>query len=297
EKYGEYVVITNVVDTIGFEFAKAFAKQGHSLVLIATKSEQLEKVKHALEKCLHTDKKIVILTYDEKQPEEENFSSFEKALTEVKDKIGILVNNCTIRFKSGDNFLEYSRSEILDLMYADIGNPLLITRIIVPIMAENKRGLILNVTIPNNFRPVEHKGFPHVMREFVDFFGTLIKKECESYNIKVQTLNPGWIEKGRKGSKRFPSFLVQTPTSFVESVMPSVGTTDKTTGFWLHTVFGRIIMHTPDFIHKCIYYLYRAVNGAYDDLNQTEEGEQLISDLEHLIKQNECEPENKSDNP
>ncbi|RWS02472.1 hydroxysteroid dehydrogenase-like protein 3, partial [Leptotrombidium deliense] len=47
--YGEYVIITAACEGIGFEFAKQFLKRGHSVVLIDTNSDDLNRAKDELE--------------------------------------------------------------------------------------------------------------------------------------------------------------------------------------------------------------------------------------------------------
>ncbi|RWS26670.1 hydroxysteroid dehydrogenase-like protein 3 [Leptotrombidium deliense] len=289
DEYGEYVVITNVVDCIGFQFAKAFAKKGHSLILIASKSEVLERVKSALEKCVKPGRKVEIIVYDETQPEHVYFVKVEKLLHEVKDKIGILLNNCSLKLKPGNKLLDYSRNDILELLYANVAYPVLITQLVIPFMIENKKGLIVNVTMPDNFRPVEHKGFPHVMREFIKFFGEVISRDCDAHNIDVQTVNPGWISNRRQGSKRFPDFLLQSPATFVDSVMPCVGRTDKSCGCLIHSILREFLNNAPKIVHETIYYAYRAVNGKYDDLNESQEIDDMMKELEENIKECDCE--------
>ena len=58
----KYIVITGASSGIGYAAAKAFAKRGRNLILIARRLEQLEQLKSEISEI--SDVKVVIITAD-----------------------------------------------------------------------------------------------------------------------------------------------------------------------------------------------------------------------------------------
>lgn len=53
KKYGDWVVITGATDGIGLEYAREFARRGHSLILVGRSEAKLAKVKTELSRLLN----------------------------------------------------------------------------------------------------------------------------------------------------------------------------------------------------------------------------------------------------
>jgi 17beta-estradiol 17-dehydrogenase / very-long-chain 3-oxoacyl-CoA reductase len=59
--YGEWVVITGATDGIGLEYAREFAKRGHSLVLVGRNETKLNKSKQELSRHVNPSKIATVL--------------------------------------------------------------------------------------------------------------------------------------------------------------------------------------------------------------------------------------------
>ena len=61
KKYGEWVVITGATDGIGLEYAREFARRGHSLVLVGRNETKLTRVKQELSRLLNPSKIVTVI--------------------------------------------------------------------------------------------------------------------------------------------------------------------------------------------------------------------------------------------
>lgn len=59
--YGEWVVITGATDGIGLEYAREFARRGHSLILIGRSESKLNKSKQELSRLINPNKIVTVI--------------------------------------------------------------------------------------------------------------------------------------------------------------------------------------------------------------------------------------------
>lgn len=59
--YGDWVVITGATDGIGLEYAREFARRGHSLVLVGRTESKLVRVKQELSRLINPNQIVTVV--------------------------------------------------------------------------------------------------------------------------------------------------------------------------------------------------------------------------------------------
>ncbi|RWR98521.1 hydroxysteroid dehydrogenase-like protein 3, partial [Dinothrombium tinctorium] len=256
KKYGEYVIITGATDGIGLEFAKRFAERGHSLFIIGRNPVKLESTKREIEKLLQPGKKVNTFVADLSTTDLNVYKKIESELQPLKERIGILFNNAGYFASDPDRFANLKEEDTLNTVNVNVTSVLMLTKIVLPLLVENKKGLILNTGSLASIYPTPFFNVYGASKTFVEYFGESIAYEYKDVNIEVQTLTPSMIEtKMTEWSSARRSFLVPNAKQYVDAAFATIGRTSLTTGFWTHGiqyfVFVRIL---PAFIYKFLSY-------------------------------------------
>ncbi|RWS24029.1 hydroxysteroid dehydrogenase-like protein 3 [Leptotrombidium deliense] len=235
--YGQYVVITGATDGIGLEYAKEFARRGHSLILVGRSKEKLDAVRVQLSNLISVNN-VVTVVADFNNSNAELYRSIKEQLKNYENQIGILVNNAGVMFDSPNRYMDQSEDMVLQHVRVNIAGVLMMTRVVLPGMLSRRRGLIINMSSIACYRPLPLMGVYAASKKFVEFFGKSLEYEYgKSHNIHVQTLAPSYIStKMVKWSDTLqkPSILCPDAATFVKSAIATIGRSNHTTGYWTH---------------------------------------------------------------
>ena len=182
-----YVLITGATSGIGYELAKIFAKNEHSLLLISREKTTLEKVKKEL-KTYPID--IEIFSSDLSKSNSAN-----KILEFVKLKkinIDILINNAGFGLKG--KFIETDLEKELNMIDLNVKALTSLTKLFIPILSKNKNSKILNVASTAAFQPGPLMAVYYATKAYVLSFSNALYEELKPLNIHVSTLCPGATE-------------------------------------------------------------------------------------------------------
>lgn len=181
------VLITGASSWIGLEFARIFAREGHDLVVVARRREELEKIsKEFPERNILTLEKDLSL----------EFSPLElyEAVKKAWIQIDILVNNAwfgdfwlfhEIQIEKEKQMIDLNVRALTELCYL-FGKE----------MVERKNGKILNVASTAAFQPGPLMSVYYATKHYVLAFSEGIREEWRDYGVTVTTLCPGPTESG-----------------------------------------------------------------------------------------------------
>lgn len=185
---GRVAVITGASSGLGRQMAKAFAKQGSNLVIIARRIERLEKLKEELEKY---DVKVLPIRCDVTSTE--NIESAAKKVEEFFGKVDILVN-CAGSSKD-KGVLEMEDDEWQFTLDTDLTSVFKMTRAFGNIMKKNNYGRIINIA--SMYGLVGNDEIPtiayHSSKGGVVNFTRAAAAELAKYNITVNCICPGYF--------------------------------------------------------------------------------------------------------
>jgi len=140
-------LITGASFGIGMEFARIFAREGYSLVLVARSADKLRQVASELEKAYGT--LSLILATDLTDPGASAYVLDQT--TRAGIRVDVLVNNAG--FGQYGLFAENDLEECLRQIQLNVTTLTHLTRLYLPAMIERKNGGILNVASTAAFQP------------------------------------------------------------------------------------------------------------------------------------------------
>ena len=184
-----FVLITGASGGIGYELAKLFARDRHSLVLVARSADRLAQVSNELQNSGITVKTFAV---DLGQPSAPRFV-FDQLQREGVI-VDILINNAG--FGAYGNFAEMSESEILGQIQLNITALTELTRLFLPPMIARHSGRIMNVASTAGFQPGPLMAVYYATKAYVISFSEAIANEVRHSGVTVTCFCPGATETG-----------------------------------------------------------------------------------------------------
>lgn len=183
------VFISGATAGIGQACALEFAKKGHQLILTGRREERLLEIKNKLTEEYHIQ--ILTLCFDIRNQHE--VASSVASIPEPFRNIDILVNNAGLA--AGVNAIDHGALEDWEQMIdTNVKGLLYLSKEIIPIMKNNKRGHIINIgsiagkmTYPNGNVYCATKSAVQALTEGM-------RIDLLPYGIKVSQVAPGAVE-------------------------------------------------------------------------------------------------------
>jgi len=179
-----YALITGGTSGIGYELAKAFATNGHNLILVARDEAELTITRNELLE-LGVDVKIISKDLFDKQAP---FELYEEICSQGYD-VNILVNNA-----GQGQYGEFAETNIyreLSIIQLNISSLVVLTKLFLQDMIKKGDGKILNLSAVSSKTPGPLNSVYHGTKAFVQSFTQAIAAEVEDKGITVTVLLPG----------------------------------------------------------------------------------------------------------
>lgn len=191
-----WVLITGASSGFGEEFARQYAAQGKSLVLVARRLDRLEALSAQLRERFHVDVLV----------EQVDLSSI-PAITELHARlrernivIDVLINNAGHGLQGP--FLTQSLDHSLAMIALDIASLTALTHLFATDMRIRQRGHILMVASLLSFQGVKNFAVYSAAKAYVLRFSEALHRELKSDGIVVTALCPGMSDTGFAESAR-----------------------------------------------------------------------------------------------
>lgn len=182
----KWALITGASAGLGTEFAKLFARDGHSVVLTARREDRLHKLRDELLKSnpmIEVDVIACDLSAD-KAPEK-----LCQTIAANGRTIDYLVNNAG--FGSNGRFTELNLQRELEMIDLNVRALVELTGRLTPAMVERRSGRILNVGSTAGFGPGPYMATYYASKAFVNSFSEALAEELRPYGVTVTVLAPG----------------------------------------------------------------------------------------------------------
>ncbi len=185
---GRVAVISGASSGLGKQMARAFAKQGADLVILARRIERLEELKVELEK-----EGVKVLPVQCDVTSSEQIDNAAKLAKETYGKVDILVN-CAGSSKD-KGVLDMADDEWDFTISTDLTSVFKMTRAFANIMKENNYGRVINIA--SMYGLVGNTEIPtiayHSSKGGVVNFTRAAAAELAKYNITVNAICPGYF--------------------------------------------------------------------------------------------------------
>ena len=202
-----WVLITGASSGFGEEFARQYAAQGKSLVLVARRLDRLEALSAQLRERFHVDVLV----------EQVDLSSIpaiidlHARLSERNILIDVLINNAGHGLQGP--FLTQSMDQSLAMIALDIASVTALTHLFATDMRIRQRGQILMVASLLSLQGVKNFAVYSAAKAYVLRFSEALHRELKNEGIAVTALCPGMSDTGFAESAR------QKLTPALKSVM------------------------------------------------------------------------------
>lgn len=180
------VLITGATSGFGKETAKMFAKDGYKVIATGRREEKLQELKSELH---GSDVYTIALDVMDKDAV---FTAIENLPSEYKN-IDILVNNAGLALgleKSPD--ADINDWEVM--IDTNIKGLLYVTKAVLPIMKERKKGYIFNISSIAANWPYEGANVYGSTKAFVKQFSMNLRTDLKGTNIRVSSIEPGFAK-------------------------------------------------------------------------------------------------------
>ena len=206
---GKVAVITGASSGLGMQMAKAYAKQGAKLVVLARRIERLESLKKQLER---KGTKVLAIKCDVTSTTDINNAA--KLTEKTYGKVDILVNCAGASRDKG--VLDMKDDEWDFTIATDLTSVFKVTRAFGKIMKKRKYGRIINIASMYGLVGNTAMGTVayHSSKGGVVNFTRAVAAELAKYNITCNAICPGYFEteltRDVLNTKEFTAYMQQT---------------------------------------------------------------------------------------
>ncbi|MBI2985618.1 MAG: SDR family oxidoreductase [Deltaproteobacteria bacterium] len=172
---------------IGKAIALAYAREGAKLAICARTASEIEETAKEI-KVLGTECLAVVCDVSVEE-------TVTKLAQQVKDKFGridVLINNAGVMTRP----VPIAETEVKKWDYTinvNLRGPFLVTKAVLPLMMRQKSGAIINVSSSIGRGAYANFGAYAVSKWGIEGFTQTLAAEVRSYNIGVNSVEPGYV--------------------------------------------------------------------------------------------------------
>ena len=220
ERYGEWALVTGASAGLGTAFARALAREGMSLVLVARRIERLNALAEELRTACGVE--VRAIAADLARTEE-----VERVARQTADvDIAMLVNNAGAGYAG--LFENQDAARLADMVALNCTAPLLLTRHVLPRMLARRRGAIVMVASVAGRQPIPFHAVYAATKSFDLLLGEALWVELRQRGLDVVTLQPGPVAtefEQHAGERRTDPTADETPENSVRVALDALGRT------------------------------------------------------------------------
>lgn len=254
-----WVLITGASSGFGEEFARQYAGQGHSLVLVARRLDRLQ----ALAEALRRQYRIEIVVEQVDLSDIAAITRLHLRLQERGVAIDILINNAGHGLQGP--FVDSQLDAALAMVQLDVASLTAVTHVFAQDMRTRGRGKILLVASLLAYQGVQNFAVYAAAKAYVLRLGEALHREFKRDGVTVTTLCPGMSETGfatAAQQKLTPALkmLMMQPAHVVRTGIRALqaGRISVVPG-WANKALVILTWATPRWLHQA--FLSHAMNG------------------------------------
>jgi uncharacterized protein len=185
-----WVLVTGASSGFGEEFARQYAAQSHSLVLVARRLDRLQKLAEALRQQYRID--VVV-----EQVDLSDMAAIVQLHARLRERgiaVDILINNAGHGLQGP--FLDREMDAALSMVQLDIASVTAMTHVFAQDMRERGRGKILLVASLLAYYGVQNFAVYAAAKAYVLRLGEALHRELKRDGVTVTVLCPGMSDTG-----------------------------------------------------------------------------------------------------
>ncbi len=248
-----WVLVTGASSGFGEEFARQYAEQGHSLVLVARRLERLQ----TLAEELRQQHRIDVVAEQVDLSDIAAVIQLHQRLRERGIAIDILINNAGHGLQGP--FLDVQLDAALSMVQLDVASLTAVTHIFAQDMRKQGRGKILLVASLLAYQGVQNFAVYSAAKAYVLRLSEALHRELKRDGITVTALCPGMSNTGfaTAAQQRITfglKLLMMQPTPVVRAGIRALqaGRMSVTPG-WANKASVILTWATPRWLHQAIF--------------------------------------------
>jgi uncharacterized protein len=182
--------VTGASSGIGAEIARAMARRGYGLVLVARRADRLRSL--ADELVTGRDIRVEIVPADLSDDEER--AELVRSVGRAGLRVDVLVNNAGASTWGPVHAADRTRE--LALVRTDVEAVVDLCTMVVPQMVARRRGAVLTTASTAAFQPLPWQASYGAAKAFVLSYSYALRAEVRAYGIPVTALCPGPVATG-----------------------------------------------------------------------------------------------------
>jgi len=183
-------LVTGASSGFGVDFANLLAEQGANLVLVARRSEPMEKLAEELRDRYHVEVDVEPMDLSLADAPERLF----RKLQSNNRQIDILINNAG--FGVFGMFGEVTYDRIDEMLRLNVVSLTKMTRLFGDEMVKRRSGHILLVSSIGGYQATPSYAAYSASKAYILLFGEALSREWRKFGVKVSTLSPGATRTG-----------------------------------------------------------------------------------------------------
>lgn len=181
-----YAVVTGATSGIGRAISESLAKEGHNLILLARRSQVLEKMKSNFMKDHGIDVKVF-------QVDLTDMNQIEVFFDEVKDlELDVLINNAGLALGKS-SFDEYDWEDFETMIDTNVKGFLKVAHLLAPNLRRNSAHII-NISSIAGIEAYEGGSVYCATKAFVKMISKALRIDMAGSGVRVTDIAPGLVD-------------------------------------------------------------------------------------------------------
>ncbi|XP_028997331.1 inactive hydroxysteroid dehydrogenase-like protein 1 [Betta splendens] len=244
QRFGDWAVVYGASEPVAKAYAEELARHGVSIVFVTQDHTSVRDTAAVLSQSYGVETIVVLADFSLDQ-------AASKPIKEaIRDRdIGFLVNCLEESLNSPQSLTEVPEQGLLDLVNKNVAVATLMTRLVLPGMVGRGRGAVVNISSGACCRPLPGRVTLTASTGYLDHFSRALHLEYYGKGIFVQSLIPFQIaSSGRQQSFSREGWFVPRPEVFARHAVSTLGVSNRTTGYWPHTLQYGLMRCIPEWI-------------------------------------------------
>lgn len=176
---------------IGFQICRDIANKGLKVLLTARNSEKGAESAKILQ-----DEGLDVTFYELDVSSAESIDNFVTRVTKEFGRIDVLVNNAAIIPDARSSGLSVEIQELQISLETNVYSIIQLSQKIIPLMIKNNYGRIINMSSGMGQFADMGSGYLayRISKTAVNTITKVLANETDSYNIQINSVDPGWVK-------------------------------------------------------------------------------------------------------
>ncbi|TKS76186.1 Inactive hydroxysteroid dehydrogenase-like protein 1 [Collichthys lucidus] len=243
QRFGDWAVVYGASEPVAKAYAEELARHGIGIIFVTRGDTSVRDTAASLSQIYGVETVVILADFALDQ-------AASKAIIEAmrgKD-IGFLVNCLDESLASPQSLIEMPEQSLLDLVNKNVAVATVMTRLVLPGMVERSRGAVVNISSGACCRPMPGRVTLTASTGYLDHFSRALHLEYSGRGIFVQSLIPFQIASGGQQLSSRQGWFAPKPEVYARHAISTLGVSNRTTGYWPHTLQYGLMRCIPEWI-------------------------------------------------